>query len=68
MGDNLPVDVSSDLMTINPSSGAIMVGQAKPAGTYQIKVVGTLPDSQTYSEIFTINVLINAAPVFKTNL
>jgi hypothetical protein len=68
MGDGLPVDVSLDFMTINPTSGAITVGLAKPAGTYKIKVVGTLQNSQTYSTIFTINVIINAAPVFKTNL
>ncbi len=66
--DGLAVDKTSDLITINPTSGAITVGKAKPAGTYQIKVVGTLPDSQKYSTIFTINVIINAAPVFKTNL
>ncbi len=45
MADGLPVDVSSDFMTINTTSGAITVGKAKPAGSYQVKVVGTLPDS-----------------------
>jgi hypothetical protein len=66
MADGLAVDTTSDLITINPTSGSITVGKAKAAGTYQIKVIGTLPDSQTYSTIFTI--IINGAPVFKTNL
>ncbi len=45
MDDGLPVDVSLDFMTINPTSGAITVGKAKPAGTYQIKVIGSLPNN-----------------------
>ncbi len=45
MADGLAVDATSDLITINPTSGSITVGKAKPAGTYQINVIGTLPDS-----------------------
>jgi len=32
------------LISVDPTSGAITVDQSKPAGTYNIKVVGTLPD------------------------
>ena len=45
MADGLAVDATSDFITINPTLGAITVGEAKPAGTYQIKVIGTLPDA-----------------------
>ena len=68
MSDNLPLDTTIDLITVDPISGAITVDQSKPVGTYEIKVVGTLPDLQTYDTTFTINVLTNVAPVFSSNL
>jgi hypothetical protein len=45
MDDGLAVDATLDLITINPTSGAITVNQAKPAGNYKIKVIGTLPNN-----------------------
>ena len=38
---------ANDQMSVNPSTGSIFVSISKPAGTYQIKVIGTLPDSIT---------------------
>jgi hypothetical protein len=43
------------------------VSKSKPRGTYQVKIVGTLPEYTTSSAIFTITVK-NTAPVFKTSL
>ncbi len=45
IGNGQAIDATSDLITINPTSGAINVAKAKPAGTYQIKVIGTLPNN-----------------------
>ena len=43
------------------------MSKSKPRGTYQVKIIGTLPEYTTYSAIFTVAVL-NTAPVFKTSL
>ena len=44
MSDNLPLDTTTDLITVDPISGTITVDKSKPAGTYSIKVIGTIPD------------------------
>ena len=41
-GDNL--NYSVDLMSVNQDTGEIRVAQAKQLGSYQIKVIGMLPD------------------------
>ena len=58
-------------MSVNPTTGTIFVSILKPAGTYQIKVTGSLPDYvTTKSEIFTITVTppINYPPLFSSPL
>ena len=45
MAYDLPVYATSDKIFINPFSGAIIVDQATPVGTYKIKVIGTLPNN-----------------------
>ncbi len=45
IGQGQLIEDTSDQISINPVSGAITVGLAKPAGTYQIKVIGTLPNN-----------------------
>jgi uncharacterized protein YlxW (UPF0749 family) len=45
------------------NTGAIKVNTNKPAGTYSIKVIGTLPDlTTTKNEIFTITIVPNQSP------
>ena len=43
------------------------MSKSKPRGSYEVKIVGTLPEYTTSSAIFTIAIL-NTAPVFKTSL
>jgi hypothetical protein len=44
-------------MSVNSITGSIFVSKMKPAGTYTIKVIGTLPDQvTTTSATFTIRV------------
>ena len=57
---------------MNPADGKIFVSKSKLAGTYIIKVIGTLPDlvTTTYS-IFTIVITapaVNTPPFFTTTL
>jgi hypothetical protein len=40
------------------NTGAIKVNTIKAAGTYSIKIIGTLPDLTTKSEIFTITIVV----------
>ena len=55
---------ATDLMSVDSSTGTIFVSKSKPAGTYTVKVIGTLPDLESSnSAVFTITI-INTAPVF----
>jgi hypothetical protein len=54
-------------MGVDSATGRIFVSKSKPRGTYQIKIVGTLPEYSTDSAVFTIDIM-NTAPVFKTSL
>ncbi len=51
------LNYSTDLMSLNTTSGEIRVAQTKQLGTYNIKVIGTLPDLSTTSILFTINIV-----------
>ena len=54
-------------MSVDSTTGSIFVSKSKPAGTYTVKVIGTLPDLvTTTSAIFTI--IVNTAPVFSSAL
>jgi len=54
-------------MSVDSATGSIFVSKSKPAGTYTVKVIGTLPDLVTTSSaIFTIK--INTVPVFSSTL
>lgn len=59
---------ASDLMSVDSLTGSIFVSLSKPAGTYQIKIIGTLSDSwTTTSQVFTINIAapaVNSLPYF----
>ena len=44
-------------MSFNSLNAVIRVAQDKKLGSYQIKVVGTLPDKQTTSFTFTVNII-----------
>jgi hypothetical protein len=51
-------------MSVDSSTGTIFVSKSKPAGTYTVKVIGTLPDQvSSNSAVFNITI-INTAPVF----
>jgi hypothetical protein len=43
----LPLNLTTDLMSVDASSGKITVKFDKPEGAYRVKVVGTLPDMKT---------------------
>ena len=69
--DGLALDLATKLVSINPSSGQITVALAKPAGTYNIKIIGTLPDLTTTTfELFTLTILppTNQPPAFVSPL
>jgi hypothetical protein len=67
--DGHSLDAATDLMSVNSATGAIFVSTLKPLGTYNIKVIGTLPDLvTTTSAIFTITIKGNTIPVFSTPL
>jgi hypothetical protein len=52
-------------MSVNSLTGNIFVSRSKPAGTYTVKVIGTLPDLvTTHYENFTIIITPNAPPYF----
>ena len=55
---------ATDFMSVDSATGTINVTKSKPAGTYTVKVIGTLPDLiSSNSAVFTITI-INTAPVF----
>jgi hypothetical protein len=69
--DGAALDLATKLISINPTSGQINVALSKPAGTYNIKIVGTLPDLTTTTfALFTISVLpaTNIPPFFASAL
>jgi hypothetical protein len=67
LSDGAALDFATKLISINPSSGEITVAQTKPAGTYNIKIVGTHPDFTTTTfALFTI--IVNSRPVFASPL
>jgi hypothetical protein len=52
-------------MSVDSETGTINVSKSKPAGTYTVKVIGTLPDlATTHSENFTINIIAIDPPYF----
>ena len=65
--DGRALNQATDLIGVDPTTGTIFVSKSKPRGTYQVKIVGTLPEYTTSSAIFTVAIL-NTAPVFKTSL
>jgi hypothetical protein len=67
--DGHSLDFATDLISVNSATGAIFVSASKPAGTYNIKVIGTLPDLvTTTSAIFTVTIKANTVPVFSSPL
>jgi hypothetical protein len=69
--DGHSLEAATDLMSVNSATGAIFVSTSKPGGTYNIKVIGTLPDLvTTTSAIFTIVIKepVNTVPVFSSSL
>jgi hypothetical protein len=62
--DGRALAIATDLMSVDSATGTIFVSKSKPAGTYTVKVIGTLPDLiSSNSAVFTITI-INTAPVF----
>jgi hypothetical protein len=59
---------TTDLVGVNQTTGSIFVSNSKPPGSYQVKIVGNLPDFTTYSEIFTITVIYNTPPKFLNSM
>jgi hypothetical protein len=53
---------ASDLIGVDSKTGAIFVSKYKPPGTYNVKIIGTLPENTTETAIFTI-IIINTPPV-----
>ena len=47
LSDGLALDSIADHVSISSSTGTMTVAISKPAGTYFIKVIGTLPDLLT---------------------
>ena len=45
--DGHTLAVANDKMSVDSLTGSIFVSISKPVGTYQIKLIGTLPDSVT---------------------
>lgn len=45
--DGHTLAVANDQMSVDSLTGSIFVSISKPVGTYQIKLIGTLPDSVT---------------------
>ena len=55
-----PLVYTTDMLGCDLSTGAIKVNTNKAAGTYSVKIIGTLPDlTTTKSEIFTITISTN---------
>jgi hypothetical protein len=58
-------------MSVNSTTGAILVSSLKPAGTYNVKVIGTLslPELTTSTSAnFTIIIKANTVPIFSSPL
>jgi len=52
-----PLVYATDMLGCDLSTGAIKVNTNKAAGTYRVKIIGTLPDlTTTISEIFIITI------------
>jgi hypothetical protein len=71
VADGLALDIAAKLISIDSSSGTITVSLAKPPGTYNIKIIGTLPDlSTTAFDTFSITITApsNSPPYFKIAL
>ena len=52
-----PLVYTTDMIGCDLSTGAIKVNTNKAAGTYSVKIIGTLPDlTTTKYEIFTITI------------
>ncbi len=48
---------ATDLISVDPNFGTIIVQMTKPAGIYKVKVLGTLTDLKTTDfYVFTINI------------
>jgi hypothetical protein len=63
------LNAGSDLIRVDSETGTIFVSKLKPIGTFNIKVIGTLPDFATSSSaIFKILVKENTLPVFSSPL
>jgi hypothetical protein len=58
------------MITCDLSTGAIKVNTNKSPGTYEIKIIGSLPDlTTTRTNIFTITITkLNKPPIFITEL
>ena len=64
-----PFVYSTDMLGTDLNTGAIKVNTIKAVGTYEILVIGTLPDlTTTRYEIFTIKILPNQLPQFSSAL
>ena len=61
--DGHALNQATDLIGVDSSNGTIYVSKFKPPGTYQVKIIGTLPEYSTNSAVFTI-IVLNTAPVF----
>jgi hypothetical protein len=71
LADGQVLDIATKLMSISSSSGAITVALIKPPGTYNIKIIGALPDLTTTTfDTFTITITApsNSPPYFATAL
>jgi len=49
-----PLVYATDMIEVNPLTGAIKVNTNKAPGTYDIGVIGKLPDLTMYGRTFTI--------------
>ncbi len=65
--DGKALDQVTHLIGVDSATGTIFVSKSKPRGSYEVKIVGTLPEYTSGSAIFSIEIL-NTAPVFKTSL
>lgn len=66
---SFPLFYVSDLLGCDFNSGSIKVNTNKAAGTYNIKIIGTLPDQTTLDENFIITIAPpNQAPRFSSAL
>ncbi len=55
-----PLIYATDMIGCDLTTGVIKINTNKAAGTYSVKIIGTLPDlTTTKSEIFTITISPN---------